>query len=131
MTLRRIYYVTLAISMGFHLLYWFAPWGYGYLDGETQSLLSYGGQGALLIFPEAFWWILLLATMLGYLGMALFRNSFRILFLATLFGAVLISVIGGTNVITGPEAFFVDVSIFMAGFAVALSYYTELNNEFH
>ncbi|HEY9199861.1 MAG TPA: hypothetical protein VIR60_10880 [Gammaproteobacteria bacterium] len=131
MTLRKIYYLTLGISAGLYLLYWFAPWTYGYLDEEQQSLLSYGGHGALLVLPDGLWWLLLLATLLGYLGMALFRNSFRILFLAVLCVSVLISVIGGASVVTGPEAFFVDVSNFMAGFAVALSYYTELNEKFY
>ena len=131
MTLRRIYYLTLVISAGLYLLYWFSPWAYGYLDRELQSLLSYGGHGALFVLPDGFLWLLLLATVLGYLGMALFRNSFRVLFIAVLLVELLISVIGGASVITGPEVFFVDVSNFMAGFAVALSYFTELNERFY
>lgn len=131
MTLKRTYHLALAISAGFYLLYLLAPWAYSYLNEELQSLLSYGGYGALLVLPHALWWMFLLATFLGYLGMAFFRNSFRILFLFVLFMSVLFSVIGGASVITGPETFFVDVSTFAAGFAVALSYFTKLNEEFY
>lgn len=81
--------------------------------------------------PVWFWLGFLLAGIVSYLGMALFRKGFRIMFLAVFLVPILIAVVGGMNIITGPEVFFADVSTFLAGFAIALSYYTELNEQFY
>ncbi len=48
---------------------------------EMQTLLSYGGYGALVEAPDWIFWLQLVIALIGYVGMVLFRNLFRVIFL--------------------------------------------------
>ncbi|MCU7852631.1 MAG: hypothetical protein KZQ80_10495 [Candidatus Thiodiazotropha sp. (ex Monitilora ramsayi)] len=125
------YWVALAISAVFFILYMFAPWAYWTLEPGMQSLLSYGGYGALFEIPEWIFWFQLGIALVSYIGMALFRKSFRLIFVLFIVFSLLLSPIYGASVITGIEVFIIDTSTLLAGFAIALSFYTSLNEKFY
>ncbi len=131
MKLIHSYWLSLAISAIFFVMYMFAPWAYGTLEPEMQTLLSYSGYGALVEAPDWIFWLLLVIALIGYAGMALFRNLFRVIFVAFTVITLLLSPIFGASVITGIEVFIIDTSTLLSGFAIALSYYTRLNDNFY
>lgn len=131
MNLIQIYWGALIVSAVFFVMYMFAPWAYSTLEPEMQSLLSYRGYGALIEVPEWVLWLQLIIALIGYAGMAFFRNFFRLVFVASLAVNLILSPIFGASVITGIEVFIIDTSTLLSGFAIALSYFTRLNDKFY
>ena len=112
-------------------MYWFAPWGYGYLAQEKQSLLSYNGYGSLVGESEYFYWGFFLAMVTGYIGMLLFRKLFRLWFVSLIVIGLILSPIFGMSILTGIEAFIFDTSTILSGFVIALAYFTPLKDKFY
>ncbi len=131
MKLLHTYWIALAISALFYVMFMFAPWAYGTQSPEMQSLLSYGGYGALFEAPDWIFWAQLIITLIAYAGMALFRKLFRLLFLVIIVVNLMLSPIYGASVITGIEVFIIDTSTLLSGFVIALSFYTRLNDKFY
>ncbi|MCG7915617.1 MAG: hypothetical protein JAY71_17275 [Candidatus Thiodiazotropha weberae] len=125
------YWIALTISAVFFMLYMFAPWAYWTLEPGMQSLLSYGGYGALFEIPEWIFWFQVVIAFVGYIGMVLFRKSFRLVIVLSTVFSLLLSPIYGVSVITGIEVFIIDISTLLAGFAIALLFYTRLNEKFY
>jgi len=123
--------MALGISAVFYVMYMFAPWAYGTLNPEIYILLSYDGRGALIEAPEWLFWGQLIITLIGYAGMALFRRLFRVIFVGLIVINLILSPIYGASVITGIEVFIIDTSTLLSGFAIALSFYTRLNDKFY
>ena len=109
----------------------FAPWMYGTLDSETQSLLSYSGWNSMFVVPEWVFWVMLLANLAGYIGMFMYKKFFRLLFSLILVVSILLSPIFGMSIITGIEVFFIDASMLLAGIVLALAYFTPINDKFN
>jgi hypothetical protein len=130
MKLLHIYWSALVVSAAFSVMYWFAPWAYGTLDSDTQNVLSLGGTGSWVSFPEWWSWVHLTITLAGYLGMFLLRKLFRWWFLATFIIGIALSPANGVSVITGIEVFMIDVSTFLSGFVLALAFFSPLNEQF-
>jgi len=131
MKLIRIYHAAIVVSAMLYLMYMFAPWVYQFLNPEIQSLLSYGGAGAYIDFPEWLFWGHLFGNLAGYIGMAFFRKAFRVLFLIVTIGSLLVSPLYGISIITGIEVFLVDASTLLSGLVIALAYFTTLNERFY
>lgn len=131
MKLLHTYWVALAISAVFYIMFMFAPWSYSLLDPDMQSLLSYGGYGAIFETPEWVFWAQTIITLISYVGMALFRKLYRLLFLVILVVNLILAPIYGASVITGIEVFIIDTSTLLSGFVIGLSFYTRLNEKFY
>ena len=131
MKITQIYRAALIVSAVFFVMYWCAPWAYGTLGGERQSLLSYNQFGAWFIFPEWFSWVFFIAVLVGYLGMFLFRWLGVWVFLGTLVINLLLSLTAGLSVITAVEVFVIDTSTLLSGFILALVFYSPLKERFY
>jgi len=131
MKLLRIYQASVIISCILYVAYWFSPWLYGYLDSEVQSVLSWGGYKSAFDLPQWFWNIYLTLNIISYIGMFLLRKVFRALFLILIVVSYPLSSIGGMSVMTGLEVILIDISTFLAGFIIALAYYSDIKNEFY
>ena len=131
MTLLKIYQLSLILSCGSFLAYWYAPWLYGYLDSETQGILAWGGHKAAIEMPEWFVYIYLVVIMLSYIGMYLFKKAFRTLFLVLTVVSYPLATISGMSVINGVEVAVVDLSTLLTGIIIALAYFSKLNERFY
>lgn len=131
MKILNIYWAALFVSATFFLMYWFAPWAYGTLDPETQSMLSFGGTDSLVSIPEWWYWFHLVIVLVGYGGMFLLRKIFRWWFLGAFVLGLLLSPVYGTSIITGIEVFIIDTSTFLSGFILALAFFSPLKNKFY
>ncbi|MCG7899533.1 MAG: hypothetical protein JAY85_13885 [Candidatus Thiodiazotropha weberae] len=81
--------------------------------------------------PEWIFWFQVVIAFVGYIGMVLFRKSFRLIIVLSTVFSLLLSPIYGVSVITGIEVFIIDISTLLAGFAIALLFYTRLNEKFY
>ena len=131
MNLLKTYQASLIISCLLYVSFWFAPWLYGYLDAESQQILSFGGSKSSINLPDWFWNIYLTLTIISYIGMYLFRKAFRILFVSILVVSIPFETLFGMVVITGIEAAVIDISNILSGFIIALAYFTKLKSKFY
>ena len=131
MNLLKTYQVSLIISCLLYVAYWFAPWLYGYLDAESQQILSFGGAKASIYFPDWVWNIYLALTIISYIGMFLFRKAFRTLFVLLLVVSLPFDTLTGMSVMTGIEYVALTVSNILSGVIITLAYFTELRNKFY
>ncbi len=131
MNLLKTYQASLIISCLLFVSFWFAPWLYGYLDAESQQILSYGGIKASIYLPDWFFNIYLILTIISYIGMYLFRKAFRLLFVLILAVSIPLETLFGMVVMTGIEATMLDISNILSGIVIALAYFTELKSKFY
>ena len=131
MKLLKIYQISLIASCLLYLGYWFAPWLYGYLDSESQGILSYGGIKASFYLPDWFWELFLVLNLISYLGMFLFRKVFRALFVALLVISYPLGSLSGMVVMTGIEGVITNIQALMDGVVIAMAYLTELKKKFY
>ena len=131
MKLVHIYWLSIALSATFFLMYWYAPWLYGYLDPVSQSILSNDNYGAMFNLPE--WWfqVYLVLVLFGYAGLLKFRSFFRWWFVVVMVFSLITSPIYGMNVITGIEVFIIDTSTMLNGFIIALAFFSPLKERFY
>jgi len=131
MNLLKTYQASLIISCLLFVSFWFAPWLYGYLDAESQQILSYGGIKASIYLPNWVFNIYLILTIISYIGMYLFRKAFRLLFVSILVLSIPLETLFGMVVMTGIEAAMLDISNILSGIVIALAYFTELKSKFY
>ncbi len=131
MNLLKTYQASLIISCLLYVSFWFSPWLYGYLDAESQQILSYGGIKASIYLPDWFFNIYLALTIISYIGMYLFRKAFRLLFVLVLVVSIPLGTLFGMVVMTGIEAAMLDISNILSGIVIALAYFTELKSKFY
>ena len=131
MNLLKTYQASLIISCVLYVSFWFAPWLYGFLDAESQQILSYGGVKSSIYFPDWIWNIYLTLTIFSYVGMFLLRKAFRTLFVLILVVSIPFDTLTGMSVMTGIESAAMTVSNLLSGVVIALAYFTELRNKFY
>ncbi len=111
-------------------MYWYAPWLYGYLSPDKQSLLSYGNFGAMIEPPEWWYQLNLIVILVIYAGLFKFREIFRWLYLFVTVFLLVTSPIYGVSIITGIEVFITGTSTMLNGFILALAFYSPLKEKF-
>lgn len=126
----RAYQASLIVSALLYVSYWFFPWIYFSFSPELQALLNQSGYRALIVWPEWVWWLFFLLTLSGYIGMFFFKRVLRQVFVLAIIGGILLAPTIGVLVLTGTEALLYDLSLFLKGFVLALSYSSELNKYF-
>ena len=126
-----LYRAAVISSAVLFVMYVFAPWAYGTLDPDLQSLLSYRGFGAWFEFSELFFWCYFIAVLIGYAGMFMYRKAFRLWFIAITAFGLLMSFTGGVSVITSIEVFIIDTSTLLSGFIIALSLFSPIKDKFY
>ncbi len=131
MKLLKIYQISLIASCLLYLGYWFAPWLYGYLDSESQGILSYGGIKASFYLPDWFWDLFLVLNLIAYLGMFLFRKVFRTLYVTLIVLSYPLASLSGMVVMTGVEGVIISIVALLDGVVITLAYLTELRNKFY
>ena len=127
----KAFRITVVLSAALFVAFWFAPWAYGLVNEEHQSLLSYHGSGAFAEFPEWWSWLFFTATMVGYLGILLLRKPFRTWLLAVTVVGLCITPAYGISIITGIEAFMLDASSMLRGAALAMAYFSSIKGHFY
>lgn len=131
MTSLRIYQISVITACALFVAYWFSPWLYGYLDAESQGILSWGGYKSAIDLPEWLWDCYLLLIIVSYIGMFLLRKAFRTLFLIITIASFPLAMVNGMSVITGMEVVLIDLSTFLDGFIIALAYFSNLKEKFY
>ena len=131
MKIETTFKISIIASCALLLVYWFAPWFYGYLDSETQQILSWGGYKSALSVQNWFWNIFLFFSIISYVGIFLLRKVFRTLFLVIVISSLALSSVSGMSVITGFEVLIIDASTMLNGFIIAIAYFSELKSKFY
>jgi hypothetical protein len=114
--------------------WWFLPYTYGYMNQETQSLLSYGNSGAILSeshFISVFNWIIFVATNIAALGTMLCRKLFRFYYTILILLSVVTAPLWGMSVETAGGVFLGYISNLASGILFAFAYYSKASNKFY
>lgn len=114
--------------------WFFLPYTYGYMQQETQSLLSYGGHGAILQnegVNDFIGWFFLLGTCIAAFGTILCKKLFRAAYTILIVCSVLMGPLWGMGVETAGGVFLGYISNLAAGMLLATAYLSKASNEFY